>query len=661
MGGRALGQAMVSVRVVAARSINIAGFAVTFPIVMTVHREPLSVIIITLNEAHDIEACLASVHGLADEIIVVDAGSTDATVPICERFGARVVTTDWPGFGPQKNRALALATRPWVLSLDADERVTPQLRKSIEAVLAGRGPSGCTGYAMSRRSQFCGRWVNHSGWSPDWVVRLFRREAVRFSDDAVHERPIVEGPTGRLDGQLLHYSYRSGEEVADKTLAYARAGARMLRARARRISALAPLAHGGFAFVRTFMLRAGFLDGLTGLGIARMNARATFLKYHYARRADPSAFSDSGTSSTSDTGGTWQGLRIGLSCQALRHAGGFERYARDIISAMVARDVRPIVFARKFDKTLPEYRLVDAQTIRVKWLPRALRDVAFSWRLRARRTRSQADIVIACNRVDSADIVVCGGTHPGALHHGRNKPKWNDGWQTALERRTYHNAGVVVAHSRMMAQEIQQYFGIAPDKIRVIYPPVRSDCFAPMAPAQRDAMRARLGIPDGYAAFVFVANTGKGFELLRAYFEASTEPICLLVAGRPVASPSPRIRSLGYRKDMQCVFGAADFTIVPAPYEPFGLVGIESILCGTPVLTAGNVGCAEVIRGDAQWRFSHLDADSFAMAVEQALTRWRAGTARLTRPSEHLLYDYDVASHTAHLLALASALAGRRA
>ncbi|MCG1043101.1 glycosyltransferase [Mycetohabitans sp. B8] len=625
---------------------------------MTVHREPLSVIIITLNEAHDIEACLASVRGLADEIVVVDAGSTDATVRICERFGARVVTADWPGFGPQKNRALALATRPWVLSLDADERVTPQLRESIEAVLAGRGPSGCTGYAMSRRSQFRGHWVHHSGWSPDWVVRLFRREAARFSDDAVHERPIVEGPTGRLNGRLLHYSYRSGEEVADKTLAYARAGAQMLRARTRRISALAPLAHGGFAFIRTFMLRAGFLDGLTGLSIARMNARATFLKYHYARHADSSA---RGVSDTGGSGDTWRGLRIGLSCQALRHAGGFERYARDIIGAMAARGVCPVVFARKFDKTLPEYRLVDAQAIRVNWLPRALRDAAFSWRLRARRTRSQVDLVIACNRVDSADIVVCGGTHPGALHHGRNKPKWNDGWQTALERRTYHNASVVVAHSRMMAQEVQQYFGIAPDKIRVIYPPVRSDCFAPMAPAQRDAMRAQLGIPDGHAAFVFVANTGKGFELLRAYFEASAEPVCLLVTGRPVASPSPRIRSLGYRKDMQCVFGAADFTIVPAPYEPFGLVGIESILCGTPVLTASNVGCAEVIRDDAQWRFSHLDAGSFATAVEQALTRWRAGTARLTRPSEHLLYDHDVASHTTHLLALASEFAGRRA
>ncbi|CAG7598008.1 glycosyltransferase [Candidatus Vallotia tarda] len=622
---------------------------------MTAYREALSVIIITLNEAHDIGACLSDVSSLADEIIVVDAGSTDATVKICQSFGALVVTKDWLGFGPQKNRALALAGKPWVLSLDADERVTTQLKESIEEVLAGRDQSSCIAYAISRRSQFCGCWANYSGWSPDWVVRLFRRDAARFSDNIVHERLIFEGSTGRLNGQLLHYSYRSRKEVEDKTIAYARAAAKTLRTR--RIGALLPFMHGGFAFVRTFMLRAGFLDGLTGLGIARMNARSTFLKYYYARRVDPTIRDSNNTDAIH---GTWQGLRIGLSCQALGHSGGLERYVRDIIGAMARRQIYPIVFARKFDKTLPEYSLVDIQTIRVNWMPRALRDAAFSWRLQARRVRSQIDIVIACNRVDSGDIVICGGTYPGALRYGRNKPKWNDGWQIALERRIYQNAGVIIAHSKMLEQEIHQHFGIDLDKIHVIYPPVRSDRFMPMIPSQREAMRAQLGIPEGHAVFVFVANTGKGFELLRAYFRATSKPILLLVTGRPPADLSPNIRSLGYRTDMQYVFGAADFTIIPAPYEPFGLVGVESILCGTPVLIAGNVGCSEVIRKDAQWRFSHLSAESFSAAIEQALTHWQSHTARLTQPNEYLLYDYDVASHTTRLLALASELADHR-
>lgn len=631
-------------------------------------REALSVIVITLNEAHDIEACLESVRALADEVVVVDSGSTDGTPEICERLGARVVRADWPGFGAQKNRALALATKPWVLSLDADERVTPELRAAIEAVLHGERRDACAAYALLRRSQFCGRWVAHSGWSADWVLRLFRRDAGRFSDDAVHERVLVDGSVGRLDGWLLHYSYRSRDEVDAKTLSYARAGAQMMLARGKQAGALSPLTHGAFAFLRTFVLHAGILDGKTGLAIARMNARASYLKYRYTREGMRNARGTCRANGTDaracpDDGapGTYHGLKIALSCQALRHAGGFERYARDVLGEMTTRGLRPIVFARSFDTTLPEYSGIDAQAIHVRWLPRSVRDVAFAWRLRARRVRSAADVVIACNRVDDAEIVVCGGTHVGALRHGRNRPRWNDRLQIALEGRAYRNARIIVAHSRMMATEIEQYYGIEPAKIRVIHPPVRGDRFTPADPVRRAALRAELGIPDGHAAFAFVANTGKGYELLRTFFENTPLPVCLLVAGRQIGSASPKIRYLGYRKDMENVFRAADFTIVAAPYEPFGLVGIESVLCGTPLLAAGNVGCTEVIRDDAQWRFSHLDPASFATAVDAALTRWRQGAARLADPRAHLLYDHDVAAHVTQLLELAGEVASCQA
>jgi glycosyltransferase involved in cell wall biosynthesis len=635
---------------------------------MTNAREALSVIVITLNEALDIEACLESVRGLANEVVVVDSGSTDGTPAMAERLGARVVRTDWPGFGPQKNRALALATHPWILSLDADERLTPELRASIEAVLASGDPAHtCAGYALSRRSQFCGHWVDHSGWSPDWVARLFRRESGRFSDDAVHERVLIDGPIGRLDGRLLHYSYRSRDEVDAKTQAYARAGARMMLERGKRVGALSPFFHGMFAFVRTFMLRAGFLDGTTGIAVARMNARASYLKYRHAR--DLAGQGDRASAANPSTDeplharhreGTYHGMRLGLSCQALRHAGGFERYARDVIDNLAGRGLRPIVFARKFDSTLPEYAGIDAQTIHVRWLPGSVRDFAFAWRFRTRRARSAADVVIACNRVDAAEIVVCGGTHPGALHHGRNRPRWNDSWQIALERRAYRNAHIVVAHSRMMAREVEQYFGITPDRIRVIHPPVRADRFTPVDDAQRAALRAGFGIPHGHAAFAFVANTGKGYDLLRAFFDTTPLPVCLLAAGRPIDGASGKIRYLGYRKDMENVFRAADFTIVPAPYEPFGLVGIESVLCGTPVLAARNVGCTEVIRDDAQWRFSHLEPTSFAAALDAALARWLAGNARLVHPRDHLLYDPDVTPHVTKLLELADEVAWSR-
>src|SRR5512135_1056383 len=154
----------------------------------------LSVIIITKNEAADIRACLESV-AWADEIIVVDSGSTDDTVAICKEFGAQVHVHDWPGFGVQKNRALGYATKDWVLSLDADERVTPELRDEIETVLrAKRNMSDA--YLVSRLSSFCGRFMRHSGWYPDLLPRLFKRSNARFSDDLVHERLIVDGETG---------------------------------------------------------------------------------------------------------------------------------------------------------------------------------------------------------------------------------------------------------------------------------------------------------------------------------------------------------------------------------------------------------------------------------------------------------------------------------
>jgi glycosyltransferase involved in cell wall biosynthesis len=345
---------------------------------------------------------------------------------------------------------------------------------------------------------------------------------------------------------------------------------------------------------------------------------------------------------------------IALSCQALRHAGGFERYVRDVIGELTGRGIRPVVFARTFDTTLPEFVGIEPRTIHVNWLPNSLRDYLFAWRLRDWRLRCSAKIMIACNRVDSAEIVICGGTHPGALRHGRNRQKWNDRWQIELEARAYKNAKVIVAHSRMMASEVEKYFDIEPAKIRVLYPPVRAERFSPVDPLRRAALRRELGVPEGCATFAFVSGTGKGYDLLRSHFERTELPVCLLVAGRPVESNSPRIRYLGFRKDMENVFRAADFTLLSSPYEPFGLVGIESIMCGTPVLCADHIGCTEVIRDDAQIRFSHQFPDSLEIAVNAALARWATGAARLISPREHLLYDPDVSQHVTQLLKLAA-------
>jgi len=174
----------------------------------------LSVIVITRDEEANIADCLASVS-FARECVVVDSGSRDRTLEIARAAGARVTQThDWPGFGAQKNRALDLATQPWVFSLDADERVTPQLREEIVAVVQGTG--GSDAYSVPRRSSYCGQFIAHSGWYPDRVLRLFRRGSARFSDDAVHERLVTAAAVGRLKGDLLHTTYPDLETMLEK-------------------------------------------------------------------------------------------------------------------------------------------------------------------------------------------------------------------------------------------------------------------------------------------------------------------------------------------------------------------------------------------------------------------------------------------------------------
>ncbi|MGS1115913.1 glycosyltransferase family 2 protein [Castellaniella sp. UC4442_H9] len=236
----------------------------------------LSVVIITKNEAAHIVDCLDSV-AFADEIIVLDSGSTDATRELARALGARVeVNAEWPGFGLQKNRALDLATGDWVLSLDADERVPPELAEEIQRVLADPAADG---YRVARLSNFCGRWMRHSGWWPDHVLRLFRRESGRFSDDVVHEHVDLDGRVATLRGHLLHYPYASLELFIDKINRYSTDAALKAHARGRRTTVLGPFGHGLWTFVRHYVLRRGFLDGWQGLILAGMAATGSFYRY----------------------------------------------------------------------------------------------------------------------------------------------------------------------------------------------------------------------------------------------------------------------------------------------------------------------------------------------------------------------------------------------
>ena len=236
----------------------------------------LSVVIITKNEAHAIEECLKSV-AWAEEIIVVDSGSTDETVNICQKMCAKVtITADWPGFGKQKNRALDLATQPWVLSIDADERVTPELQNEIKLAIATNNDLS---YRMPRSSSYCGQFIKHSGWTPDYITRLLKRGHGKFSDDLVHERLLTEHPTETLKSPLLHISYIDLEEVIDKINRYSTAGADMSLAIGKSATLGKAIRHGIWAFVRTYFIRLGFLDGKMGFVLAVSNAETTYYRY----------------------------------------------------------------------------------------------------------------------------------------------------------------------------------------------------------------------------------------------------------------------------------------------------------------------------------------------------------------------------------------------
>lgn len=236
----------------------------------------LSVIVITRNEASNIEACVASV-AFADEIIIVDSGSTDDTVERARAAGAHVtVTADWPGFGPQKNRALDLARGDWVLSIDADERVPPQLAAEIQSVLAA--PQHVA-YAVPRLSSFCGRFIRHSGWWPDYVVRLFRRGSARFTDAPVHEKVVAEGATGTLQAHLVHYTYPDLHSALVKMNRYSTDAAQAMYARGKRAGIASALGHATWTFIRIYVLRRGFLDGRHGFVLAVIAMLGSFSRY----------------------------------------------------------------------------------------------------------------------------------------------------------------------------------------------------------------------------------------------------------------------------------------------------------------------------------------------------------------------------------------------
>lgn len=255
-------------------------------------RPPLSVTIITLNEKENIARAIQSVKW-AEEILVVDSGSTDGTVELARELGARVIHNPWPGYGKQKNFAQSRASHDWILNIDGDEMVPDRLAAQIVQALedVGSGKSDCKGFQFPRKNFYLGRWIRHGGWYPNHLVRLADRRSASWSEPHVHEALTVRGPVGTLSEPLHNYSFPTIQDQVLTNLRFSRLGSEDLKRRGRKTSVPRLILKPIGKFLETYFVKRGFLDGLPGLIISVNAAHSMFLKYAYLIEADILAMS----------------------------------------------------------------------------------------------------------------------------------------------------------------------------------------------------------------------------------------------------------------------------------------------------------------------------------------------------------------------------------
>ncbi len=232
--------------------------------------------IITLNEEHNIEACIRSLQSVCDEIIVVDSSSSDKTTALAEALGAKVIVQPYLGDGPQKNVVIEHAAHAWILSIDADERLDDEMTEAIKAVKKKEGHPDA--YSFKRKNYIGDRWIKQCGWYPDVCVRLYNKENARFKDVAGHSS-VEAGHVVQLDGNIIHYSYKNYHDLLYKTNRFSSRGAKMLMEKNRKANGFSPFVHFIAAFFRKYFLQKGFLQGLDGLTISLTASINSYMKY----------------------------------------------------------------------------------------------------------------------------------------------------------------------------------------------------------------------------------------------------------------------------------------------------------------------------------------------------------------------------------------------
>ncbi|ASK27625.1 glycosyl transferase family 1 [Neisseria chenwenguii] len=337
--------------------------------------------------------------------------------------------------------------------------------------------------------------------------------------------------------------------------------------------------------------------------------------------------------------------RIDIAVNCFRRGGGMESYTLDLVRGLTARQSAVTVYAAQTDPALPEYALTEVHQIRQNLIPKKLRPYLFSTQLENARNGSDAPL-IACNPSAHADIFVCGGTHLGYLENMRQTATPLDKLTVRRNRSNYTTAKSVMAHSHLMRRELETLYGVPSEKIRVIHPPADTARFRP-DPENAAAARAKYGFKDDETVFLF-PSTGhkrKGLDLLAEFFEHTDLPVKLAVAGSPLPRPMKNAVGLGFCNNMPELYRAADFTIMASLYEPFGLVGVESVLCGTRAVLSDNMACTEVMNADAGFFFSRQRPETLAEAVSQAVALKQRSEHRIADPAAALTYDPTLEHH----------------
>ncbi|WP_439239186.1 glycosyltransferase family 4 protein [Lonepinella sp. BR2919] len=339
-------------------------------------------------------------------------------------------------------------------------------------------------------------------------------------------------------------------------------------------------------------------------------------------------------------------MTISLAMIKFKQGGGIERYALDLIAGFHQAGIKPVVYAISFDEKLKQYPWIKPKKVALSWCPKFLRKQCF-----ARTIKNAPETTLSITQIVGTDLLICGGQHKGYINALNKIPTLLDRLKIRNEQKAYQSAKTIVAHSQLMKNELMAFYDVPSEKIQVIYPPIDGQKFSPVTNEVRSKLRQKFHFAEHDIIYLF-PSTGhkrKGFDLLRAYFDTQLKgsQCKLVVAGTPVEE-SENVVSLGFCDNMPDLYRAADFTIMASQYEPFGLVGIESILCGTPIIFSQNMACTEVLKGQFGYLFDRENTDSLHQTMQLSLSN----PQRIDDPLSVLQYNPSLNHHIEKILSL---------